>query len=51
MAQDRFIWDATAIFESLAAADVVLWTWEPERDRLRVTRSARTLGLAPLSPE
>src|ERR1700744_3581927 len=51
MAQERFIWDATAIFEALAAADVVLWTWEPERDRLRVTGAARKLGLGPLAPE
>jgi c-di-GMP-specific phosphodiesterase len=51
MAQERFIWDATAIFEALAAADVVLWTWEPERDRLRVTGAARTLGLGLLAPE
>ena len=51
MAQDRFFWDATAVFEALASADVVLWHWEPERDRLRVTGAARALGLAPLSPE
>ena len=51
MDQDRFIWDATAIFEALAAADVVLWTWEPERDRMRVTGAARKLGLGPLAPE
>jgi c-di-GMP-specific phosphodiesterase len=51
MAQDRFIWDATAIFEALGAADVVLWTWEPERDRIRVTGAARALGLGPLAPE
>ncbi|CAN5125124.1 bifunctional diguanylate cyclase/phosphodiesterase [soil metagenome] len=51
MAQDRFIWDATAVLEALGAAEVALWTWEPERDRLRVTGAARALGLGPLAPE
>ena len=51
MDQDRFIWDAKAIFQALAPADVVLWTWEPERDRMRVTGAARKLGLGPLAPE
>lgn len=51
MGQDRFFWDATAVFEALASADVVLWHWEPERDRMRLTGAARALGLGPLSPE
>lgn len=51
MSQDRFFWDATAVFEALASADVVLWHWEPERDRMRVTGAARALGMSPLSPE
>ncbi len=51
MAQDRFFWDATAVFEALASADVVLWHWEPERDRMRVTGATRTLGMGPLAPE
>lgn len=51
MGQDRFIWDATAVLEALGAAEVALWTWEPGRDRLRVTGSARALGLGPLAPE
>ncbi|MDB5460347.1 MAG: hypothetical protein JWO72_2088 [Caulobacteraceae bacterium] len=49
--QDRFVWDATAALESLGAAGVVLWTWEPERDSLRITGPARGLGLGPLAPE
>ena len=48
---DRFVWDATAALESLGAAGVVLWMWEPERDSLRVTGPARGLGLGPLAPE
>jgi c-di-GMP-specific phosphodiesterase len=49
--QERFVWDATAALESLGAAGVVLWTWEPERDSLRITGPARGLGLGPLAPE
>ncbi|WP_304178135.1 hypothetical protein, partial [Phenylobacterium aquaticum] len=37
MPNDRWIWDATTTLEALGAADVALWLWEPERDRLRVT--------------
>src|SRR5436190_2027313 len=51
MAQDRFIWDATSVLEALGAAEVALWTWEPEKDRLRLTGAARVLGLGPLAPE
>ena len=29
----------------------MLWTWEPEKDRWRVTGAARALGLGPLAPE
>ena len=48
---ERFVWDVTTALESLGAADIVLWTWEPERDRLRMIGSARPLGLGPLTPE
>jgi c-di-GMP-specific phosphodiesterase len=51
MAHGRFSWDATAMFEALSSADVVLWSWEPERDRLRFTGAARALGMTPLTPE
>src|SRR6478752_2160673 len=51
MAQDRFVWAATAVLEALGAAEVALWTWEPERDRLRLSGAARVLGLGPLAPE
>jgi c-di-GMP-specific phosphodiesterase len=51
MRQGRQFWDATAVFEALASADVVLWNWEPGRDRLRITGAARNLGLGPLAPE
>lgn len=51
MASDRWIWDATSTLEALGAADVVLWHWEPERDRLRLTGASRALGLGPLAPE
>src|SRR4051812_48803040 len=50
-APDRFSWDVTATLEALGAADAVLWTWEPHRDRLRLMGSARALGLGPLAPE
>ncbi|HLI67118.1 MAG TPA: bifunctional diguanylate cyclase/phosphodiesterase [Caulobacteraceae bacterium] len=50
-AQDRFIWDATVTLEALGAADVVLWSWDPEADKLRLTGAARRLGLSPLAPE
>ena len=48
---ERFTWDATAALEALGAADVALWTWDPGRDRLRMTGAARALGLGPLAPE
>ncbi|MFN3513020.1 MAG: putative bifunctional diguanylate cyclase/phosphodiesterase [Phenylobacterium sp.] len=51
MANDRWIWDATATLEALGAADVALWLWEPEKDRLRLTGASRSLGLGPLAPE
>jgi c-di-GMP-specific phosphodiesterase len=50
-APDRFSWDVTAALEALGAADAVLWTWEPHRDRLRLMGAARALGLGPLAPE
>ena len=51
MANDRWIWDATATLEALGAAEVALWVWEPGKDRLRLTGSTRPLGLGPLSPD
>ncbi|HEX8233329.1 MAG TPA: bifunctional diguanylate cyclase/phosphodiesterase [Caulobacteraceae bacterium] len=48
---ERFVWDVTTALEALGAAEVALWTWEPERDRLRLVGSARALGLGPLAPE
>ena len=48
---DRWFWDATTALEALGAADVVLWIWEPEKDRLRITGASRALGLGPLSPD
>ncbi|HEX2561712.1 bifunctional diguanylate cyclase/phosphodiesterase [Phenylobacterium sp.] len=51
MASDRWIWDATTTLEALGAADVALWYWEPEQDRLRLTGASRALGLGPLAPE
>ncbi|HEX5379040.1 MAG TPA: bifunctional diguanylate cyclase/phosphodiesterase [Phenylobacterium sp.] len=51
MPNDRWIWDATATLEALGAADVVLWLWEPEKDRLCLTGATRSLGLGPLAPE
>jgi c-di-GMP-specific phosphodiesterase len=48
---ERFVWDVTAVLEALGAADSVLWSWEPERDSLRLVGAARTLGLGPLAPE
>ncbi|MET0338817.1 MAG: bifunctional diguanylate cyclase/phosphodiesterase [Caulobacter sp.] len=44
-------WEAPAMLEALGAADVALWVWEPEADRLRVNGPARALGLGPLAPE
>ena len=49
--KDRFVWDATVTLEALGAAEVVLWNWDPEGDRLRVTGAARAIGLSPLAPE
>jgi c-di-GMP-specific phosphodiesterase len=50
-APERFVWDVTAALEALGAADAALWTWEPERDRMRLMGAARALGLGPLAPE
>jgi c-di-GMP-specific phosphodiesterase len=46
-----WMWDATAALEALGAADVALWLWEPEKDRLRLTGASRALGLGPLAPD
>lgn len=51
MANDRWMWDATATLEALGAAEVALWFWEPEKDRLRLTGATRALGLGPLAPD
>jgi c-di-GMP-specific phosphodiesterase len=51
MTTERWIWDATATLEALGAAEVALWHWEPEKDRLRLNGASRTLGLGPLAPE
>src|SRR5215469_3716173 len=48
---ERFVWDATGALESLGAAGVVLWMWDPERGSMRLTGRARALGLGPLAPE
>ncbi len=48
---ERRIWDTTATLEALSGADVALWIWEPEADRLRLNGAARALGLGPLAPE
>ena len=48
---DRWMWDATSTLEALGAADVALWVWEPERDRMRLTGATRALGLGPLAPD
>jgi c-di-GMP-specific phosphodiesterase len=45
------MWDATTTLEALGAADVALWYWEPETDRLRLTGASRALGLGPLAPD
>src|SRR4051794_25519021 len=51
MRQGHPFWDATSVFEALASADVVLWSWEPELDRIRLTGSARTWGRGRLARE
>jgi c-di-GMP-specific phosphodiesterase len=48
---DRWMWDATTTLEALGAAQVALWLWEPEQDRLRITGASRALGLGPLTPD
>ena len=49
--QDRRIWDAAATLEALGGAQVALWVWEPEDDRIRLYGAARQLGLGPLAPD
>src|SRR5947209_11041209 len=46
-----WMWDATTTLEALGAADVALWVWEPEKDRIRLTGASRPLGLGPLAPD
>ena len=50
-AGERRIWDTTATLEALGGADLALWIWDPEADRLRLNGAARSLGLGPLAPE
>ena len=40
---ERRIWDTTATLEALGAADVALWIWEPESDRLRALEKEAVL--------
>ncbi len=51
MPNDRWMWDATTTLEALGAAEVALWVWEPDADRLRLTGASRALGLGALSPD
>jgi c-di-GMP-specific phosphodiesterase len=48
---ERFVWDTTATLEALGAAGVVLWMWDPDKDRVRLTGAVRALGFGPLAPE
>src|SRR5437773_376033 len=41
MPNDRWMWDTTTTLEALGAADVALWIWEPERDRMRLIGALR----------
>jgi len=50
-ASERLVWDAATVLEALGAAEVALWLWEPQRDRLRLNGAARLLGLGALTPE
>ena len=40
---ERRIWDTTATLEALSGADVALWIWEPEADRLRLLGEAQRI--------
>jgi c-di-GMP-specific phosphodiesterase len=51
MPNGHWTWDATTTLEALGAADVALWLWEPDTDRLRLTGASRALGLGPLVPD
>jgi c-di-GMP-specific phosphodiesterase len=51
MANERWTWDAAAALEALGGAEVALWTWEPDHDRLRLMGATRALGLGPLAPD
>lgn len=51
MPNDRWTWDAAITLEAMGAAEVALWVWEPEKDRLRITGASRVLGLGPLAPD
>jgi c-di-GMP-specific phosphodiesterase len=51
MPNDRWMWDPAKTLEALGAADVALWMWEPDDDRLRITGASRALGLGPLAPD
>ncbi|HEY5072706.1 MAG TPA: bifunctional diguanylate cyclase/phosphodiesterase [Caulobacteraceae bacterium] len=47
----RLVWEAPTVVEALGASQAVLWTWEPDLDRLRLTGAAHALGLGELCPE
>jgi len=51
MGSDRKTWDATTTLEALGAGEAALWLWEPSADRLSVTGSVQSLGLALLAPQ
>lgn len=51
MPNERWMWDPAATLEALGAAEVALWLWEPDHDRLRITGASRALGLGPLAPD
>jgi c-di-GMP-specific phosphodiesterase len=47
----RFGWDAAELLEAMGAGHIALWSWEPGRDRLRISGAVRRLGLGPLGHE
>jgi c-di-GMP-specific phosphodiesterase len=51
MANDPWTWDSATTLAALGGAEVALWIWEPDRDRLRLTGAVRPLGLGPLAPD
>jgi c-di-GMP-specific phosphodiesterase len=49
--QESGIWNPTEALEALGGAGAALWRWSPADDRIRLTGSARELGLGALAPE